>query len=96
MSALAVHHLEDPAKADLFARVAQVLRPGGRFVLGDVVVPADPADAVTRVTGEHDRPVTTDQYVRWSEAAGLETTVVWAERDLVVLAAERPLSWRAP
>ena len=28
-SALAVHHLDGPAKADLFARVAAVLAPGG-------------------------------------------------------------------
>ncbi|MEX5712639.1 class I SAM-dependent methyltransferase [Parafrankia sp. FMc6] len=32
VSALAVHHLDGPAKADLFTRVAAVLRPGGRFV----------------------------------------------------------------
>ncbi len=40
VSTLAVHHLEAAAKRDLFARVAGVLRPGGRFVLGDVVVPS--------------------------------------------------------
>ena len=37
VSALAIHHLEGPDKADLFARIAGVLRPGGRFVLGDLV-----------------------------------------------------------
>ena len=42
VSALAVHHLEGPDKAALFARVAEALRPGGRFVLGDVVVPSRP------------------------------------------------------
>jgi tRNA (cmo5U34)-methyltransferase len=41
VSALAVHHLDGAGKADLFARVANRLRPGGRFVLGDVVVPED-------------------------------------------------------
>ncbi len=41
-SALCVHHLPGAEKADLFARVASALRPGGRFVLGDVVVPEDP------------------------------------------------------
>ena len=46
-SALAIHHLDGPGKADLFARVAAVLAPGGRFVLADVVVPEDPADVVT-------------------------------------------------
>jgi hypothetical protein len=39
-----------PVKADLFARIAARLRPGGRFVLGDVVVPEDPADVVTPST----------------------------------------------
>ncbi len=29
-----------PVKADLFARIAARLRPGGRFVLGDVVTPS--------------------------------------------------------
>jgi tRNA (cmo5U34)-methyltransferase len=32
VSALAIHHLEDPAKRHLFARVCDVLRPGGVFV----------------------------------------------------------------
>ncbi len=45
-SALCVHHLEGELKRDLFARVFAVLAPGGRFVLGDVVVPPDSADAV--------------------------------------------------
>ena len=40
VSAFAVHHLDGAAKADLFARVAAVLAPGGRFALCDVVVPA--------------------------------------------------------
>jgi SAM-dependent methyltransferase len=42
VSALAVHHLDGAGKADLFARVAARLRPGGRFVFGDVVVSDDP------------------------------------------------------
>ena len=47
-SALTVHHLDGRGKADLFERVARVLTPGGRFVLADVVIPEDPADALTR------------------------------------------------
>src|SRR6266700_3514815 len=39
VSSLAVHHLDGPGKRELFARVHEVLRPGGAFVLGDVVVP---------------------------------------------------------
>ena len=46
-SALCVHHLVGAQKRSLFARVRNALGPGGRFVLADVVTPADPADAVT-------------------------------------------------
>ncbi len=61
-SALAIHHLEGPDRADLFARIAGVLRPGGRFALGDVVIPVDPADAVTPVDpADAVTPVTSDQ-----------------------------------
>ena len=55
-SVLAIHHLDGPAKADLFARVAAVLEPGGRFVIGDVVVPDDPADAITPLSPDYDLP----------------------------------------
>jgi tRNA (cmo5U34)-methyltransferase len=40
VSALAVHHLDGAGKQGLFSRAAGVLEPGGKFVLGDVVVPA--------------------------------------------------------
>ena len=92
VSALAVHHLEGPDKAALFARVRGVVRPGGRFVLGDVVIPVDPADAVTPLTGAHDRPSTVADQLRWLAEAGFEASVVWSERDLVVLRADRPVS----
>src|SRR5215468_6200114 len=39
VSVLAVHHLDGPAKRELFHRLAQV---AGAFVLGDVVVPERP------------------------------------------------------
>ena len=90
VSALAIHHLEGPDKADLFARIAGALRPGGRFVLGDVVIPADPADAVTPVTSDHDRPSTLADQLRWLGDAGFGAAAVWSERDLVVVRADRP------
>ncbi len=37
VSALAIHHLDDPGKANLFRRVASALGPGGRFAFLDVV-----------------------------------------------------------
>ena len=43
VSALAVHHLDGAGKAELFSRIAERLRPDGRFVLGDVVVPRGPS-----------------------------------------------------
>jgi tRNA (cmo5U34)-methyltransferase len=90
VSALAVHHMEGPAKAGLFTRVAGALRPGGRFVLGDVVVPLDPADAVTPVTDDFDRPSPLADQLAWLDEAGFEAQTVWAEHDLVVVRADRP------
>jgi tRNA (cmo5U34)-methyltransferase len=70
MSTLAVHHLDGPGKADLFARIAAVLRPGGRFVLGDLVVPADPADVVTPIDWIDDTPSSLDAQLTWLVEAG--------------------------
>ena len=60
-----MHHLDGAGKADLFARVADRLRPGGRFVLGDVVVPEDPADVVTPIDGVYDMPSTVADQLGW-------------------------------
>jgi tRNA (cmo5U34)-methyltransferase len=90
VSALAVHHLDGASKADLFARVADRLRPGGRFVLGDVVVPDNPADVVTPIDGVDDQPSTIDDQLQWLAAAGLDAEVVWARQDLVVIIADSP------
>ncbi len=92
VSALAVHHLDGAGKADLFARIADRLRPGGRFVLGDVVVPEDPADVVTPIDDVHDQPSTTDDQLRWLAAAGLAPELVWARQDLAVIIADSPQS----
>jgi tRNA (cmo5U34)-methyltransferase len=88
-SALAVHHLDGPAKADLFRRVAAVLEPGGLFVLGDVVVPDDPADATTPLNPGFDLPSRADEQLAWLREAGFDASVVWAEGDLAVLRASR-------
>jgi tRNA (cmo5U34)-methyltransferase len=90
VSALAIHHLEGPDKAALFARIAGVLRPGGRFVLGDVVIPVDPADAVTPGLEGHDRPSTVADQLRWLADAGFDAAQVWSDHDLAVLRADRP------
>ena len=91
-SALAVHHLESPQKADLIARVATTLAPGGRFVLADVVVPDDPADVVTPLDEGFDLPETVPDLLRWMGEAGLRARVSWQARDLAVLVADAPVS----
>jgi tRNA (cmo5U34)-methyltransferase len=89
VSALAVHHLDGAGKADLFRRVAAVVSPPGRFVLGDVVVPEDPADAVTPISEDYDRPSSVAEQLSWLYEAGFDAAVVWSERDLAVLRADR-------
>jgi tRNA (cmo5U34)-methyltransferase len=76
VSALTVHHLDSAGKTDLFAR--------------DVVVPDDPADAVTPIDGVYDQPSTVDDQVRWLAAVGLQAEVVWARQDLAVIIADSP------
>jgi len=89
-SALSVHHLDGEGKRDLFRRVARVLRPGGHFVLGDVVVPVDAADAVTPLSPDFDLPDTAADQLAWLEEAGFAARLAWTLRDLAVFAAELP------
>jgi tRNA A37 threonylcarbamoyladenosine synthetase subunit TsaC/SUA5/YrdC/SAM-dependent methyltransferase len=86
-SALCVHHLAGTGKADLFARIVAVLEPGGRFVLGDVVVPADPAAATTSLTPGYDFPSPVEDQLAWLASAGFRAEVVWARGDLAVIVA---------
>jgi tRNA (cmo5U34)-methyltransferase len=86
-SVLAVHHLDAGGKADLFRRVADVLEPGGRFVLGDVVVPEDASDATTPLSPGFDMPSRVDEQLAWLIAAGLSASVAWTSGDLAVLVA---------
>ena len=89
VSAFAVHHLSGSGKADLFCRISDVLSPGGRFVMGDVVVPDDTADAVTPIALDHDRPERTSDLLDWFSAAGLSPRITWCWRDLAVIVGER-------
>ena len=86
-SALCVHHLEGAFKRDLFARVREVLAPGGRFVLGDVIVPSDPADAVIPLSDGYDHPSPLAQQLEWLAETGFEARVVWEHKDLAVVVA---------
>ncbi|MBV8999373.1 MAG: Sua5/YciO/YrdC/YwlC family protein [Solirubrobacterales bacterium] len=88
-SALCVHHLDSEGKADLFARVRDALNPGGLFVMADVVVPEDPADATTPLTPGYDRPSTLADQLSWLADAGLSPEVTWQAGDLAVVSARR-------
>ncbi len=90
VSALAVHHLDEPRKAQLFARVHGALRPGGRFVLGDVVLPERPGEGATPIDPAYDRPSSVEDQLAWLRAAGFAARVAWRRRDLAVLVADRP------
>jgi tRNA (cmo5U34)-methyltransferase len=88
VSALTVHHLDPGEKADLFRRVAGVLRPGGRFVLGDVVVPECGDDAVIPLTEGFDLPDRLHDQLEWLAAAGFRATATWTWKDLAVISAQ--------
>jgi tRNA (cmo5U34)-methyltransferase len=90
VSALAVHHLDGPGKQDLFRRVAEILSPGGAFLLADVVVPENDDDVVTPIDWEYDLPDRIDDQLEWLRAAGLDAETVWSYKDLAVLRATRP------
>jgi L-threonylcarbamoyladenylate synthase len=87
-SALCVHHLTGPEKADLFARVRRVLVPGGRFVLGDVVLPADGSASTVPLTPGYDKPDTVADQLTWLREAGFEARVAWSDGDLAVIVAD--------
>jgi L-threonylcarbamoyladenylate synthase len=89
-SALAVHHLAPAEKRRLFGRIRQVLSPGGRFVLGDVIVPINPADVTIELTAGFDRPDTLSDLIVWLAETGFEVSVSWSDQDLAVLAGRLP------
>jgi tRNA (cmo5U34)-methyltransferase len=88
-SVLAIHHLDGPGKADLFHRVAAELVPGGRFVIGDVVVPDDPADATTPLSPDYDLPSRVPDQLAWLREAGFEPALEWSSGDLAVITARK-------
>ena len=92
VSSLVIHHLDGPGKADLFRRAAAVLSPGGRLVMGDVVVPENPDDAVTPLTEGYDLPSRPDELLDWLQTAGFSTEVTWAARDLLVVRCDLDLT----
>ena len=65
------------------------LGPGGRFVFGDVVIPTDPKNAVIEIEEGYDFPSTVEDQLGWLAEAGFTPEVVWLNRDLAVLRADR-------
>jgi tRNA (cmo5U34)-methyltransferase len=90
VSCLAIHHLDSRAKRDLFRRVAGALRPGGRLVLADVIVPEREEDAVTPTTPGFDRPDSLADQLEWLREAGFETEITWSWKDVAVVRADLP------
>jgi tRNA (cmo5U34)-methyltransferase len=87
VSALAVHHLDGAGKRDLFARVAHVLRPGGVFVLGDLVVPPAGQDGPIFVDWVMDKPDCVEDQLAWFRDAGFEAEATSVRVDLAVFRA---------
>jgi SAM-dependent methyltransferase len=87
VSALAVHHLDAVEKRALFTRAREALRPGGRFVLGDVVVAGR---TVTPLTDGYDKPDRAADQLEWMREAGFAARLAWEHDDLALLVGERP------
>ncbi len=74
------------------------------MVIGDVVVPEDPADVLTPLDAEYDRPSSVADQLVWLTEAGFHAYSPWAEGDLAVLVGELPegpaygliQAWRGP
>jgi len=86
VSVLAVHHLDGEAKRDLFTRIAQL---SDNFVLGDVVVPERPEEAVIEIDWEYDLPSSVPDQVGWLHEAGFDTEVTLVRADLAVFRCRR-------
>jgi tRNA (cmo5U34)-methyltransferase len=88
ISALAVHHLAGEDKAKLFLDLARHIRCDGYVVIGDVVIPSNPADALIEIEADYDFPSSVDDQLGWMEDAGFLPKVVWVCQDLAVFRAQ--------
>lgn len=98
VSGFAIHHLEDERKRTLFAEVAALLEPGGRFVNLEVVASASAVRhreflaAIGRVADDpEDRLAMVEDQVAWMGAAGLvDADCLWRWRGFAVLVGDAP------
>ena len=86
VSVLAVHHLDAEGKRDLFKRIATV---SDTFVLGDIVTPLTPEDAVIYMDGVYDIPHSVAEHVQWLDDAGFNSDVTYVRPDIAVFVARR-------
>ncbi len=86
VSALAIHHLDANRKQQLFSRLRGVVKPGGCFVMADVVIPEDPCDAVTPLSPHIDRPDRVTDLLAWLREANFDPSCIWAWKDLAIIA----------
>jgi tRNA (cmo5U34)-methyltransferase len=91
VSAFAIHHLDAGEKASLFRRVKDVMSPGGRFVMLDVVVPTEPVDSPIRLEEGVDKPSSVGEMLQWMDEAGLRSEIVHGKDDLAILKATAQL-----
>src|SRR5438045_8898143 len=87
LSALAVHHLDGAGKQGLFSRAAGVLRPGGHFVLGDVVVPPPGQSGPIEIDRVIDKPDSVEDQLAWLREADFEAEASSVRVDLAVFRA---------
>ena len=87
ISALVVHHLDAEGKRELFERVARVT---DAFVLGDVVVPERPEDAVIEIDGVYDVPSSVAEQLSWLREVGFDADATIVRADLAFFRALKP------
>ena len=85
-----MHHLDGAGKQKLFSRVAHALRPGGRFVLGDVVVPAVGRQGPIEIDWVMDLPNSVEDQLAWLRDAGFVAEADPVRVDLAVFDARVP------
>jgi len=86
VSALAIHHLDASRKRQLFSRLREIVKPGGCFVMADVVIPDDPGDAVTPLSPHIDRADRVTDLLAWLREANFDPSCTWAWKDLAIIA----------
>jgi tRNA (cmo5U34)-methyltransferase len=97
VSSLAIHHLDDPRKRELYAEVFQALSPGGRFTNLEHVSSPTPALhrdylELARVPEDpSNRLLDVETQLRWLRELGFaDVDCFWKWRELALLSGVRP------